>query len=125
MNRNLLPMIAFMMAAFVHNPVWADQPKAKAVEKGTAHYLVFCANCHGVDADGKGPLAALLKVVPADLTALEKTSAGESLSERVLKAVDGRHEVLGDGQRKMPLFSENLEIRTVIEITEYLKSVQK
>lgn len=94
-----------------------------AVEKGNAHYLLFCANCHGVDGDGKGPLVNLLKVVPSDLTTLQ--SSGGDLTERVLKAVDGRHAVAEAGGARMPVFSDNLEIRTVIEITEYLKTIQR
>jgi mono/diheme cytochrome c family protein len=96
----------------------------KAIERGNAHYLLFCANCHGVDADGKGPLVGLLKVVPSNLTTLKQTGNGESVTERVLKAVAGRHPV-GPGGHRMPVFSDNLEMRTVIEIGAYLDSIQK
>ena len=92
--------------------------------KGEAHYLLFCANCHGVDADGNGPYARLLKVAPTDLTTL-RTAGEQSVSERVLNAINGRHEV-GEGQEpKMPIFSENLEVKTVYQIVEFLKTVQK
>jgi mono/diheme cytochrome c family protein len=105
---------------------WAQAgPKEdKAVERGQAHYLLFCANCHGVNADGKGPLVGLLKVTPGDLTTLKRTGKGESVTERVLKAVAGRHAVESGG-RKMPIFSDNLAISTVIEIGAYLDTVQK
>jgi mono/diheme cytochrome c family protein len=104
--------------------VQADPKADKAVERGQAHYLLFCANCHGVNADGKGPLVGLLKVAPADLTTLKRTGKGESVTELVLKAVAGRHEVQAGG-RKMPIFSDNLAISTVIEIGAYLDTVQK
>ena len=102
-----------------------DAERQKAVERGTAHYLVFCANCHGVDADGRGPLLRLLKVAPTDLTLLRSAGGGQTVAERVLMAVDGRHPVGESGERKMPVFSENLEIGTVIEIAEFLETVQK
>ena len=102
----------------------AESDKAQAIEKGEAHYLFFCAHCHGVDADGKGPYAKLLKIAPSDLTGL-KQPGGESVAERVLKAIDGQHEVGEGGEQAMPIFSENLEVKTVYEITEYLKTIQK
>jgi len=104
--------------------VAADADNDRAVERGNAHYLVFCANCHGVNGDGHGPLVELLKVVPTDLTTLVQTG-GESLAERVLKALDGRHQVGEGEQHKMPVFTQNLEVRTIIEITDYLKTIQK
>lgn len=104
--------------------VLAESEQAQAVEKGEVHYLFFCANCHGADADGNGRYAKLLKIAPSDLTVL-KQAGGESVAERVLMAIDGRHEVGEGGEQKMPIFSENLEVRTVYEITEYLKTIQK
>jgi mono/diheme cytochrome c family protein len=93
------------------------------LERGQAHYLLFCANCHGADADGRGPLVGLLKVVPSNLTVLRRLG-GPSVTERVLTAVDGGHQV-ATGEHKMPVFSDNLEVRTVREIAIYLDSVQQ
>lgn len=102
----------------------AETAQMDVVKKGETHYLFFCAHCHGVNADGKGPYADLLKISPVNLTTL-KNSSDESVTERVLKAVDGRHKV-GEGQKKdMPVFSDNLEVKTIYEISEYLKSIQK
>jgi hypothetical protein len=55
---------------------------------------------------------------------LKRTSHGETVTERVLKAVAGRHAV-ASGEHKMPIFSDNLAISTVIEIGAYLDTVQK
>lgn len=96
-----------------------------AVQRGEAHYLIFCANCHGLHADGHGPLVKALKVVPTDLTGLAQQGSGEGIPERVMKAVDGRHEVPGPEGPRMPLFSDNLEVRTIIEIGEYLTTIQR
>lgn len=103
---------------------FAEMDQMDAIKKGEAHYLFFCAHCHGPEANGNGPYAKLLKISPANLTALNNPG-GESVTERVLKAVDGRHKV-GEGQTKdMPVFSDNLEVKTIYEISEYLKSIQK
>jgi mono/diheme cytochrome c family protein len=98
-------------------------PDQATLERGQAHYLLFCANCHGVNADGRGPLVELLKVTPANLRTLRQPG-GPSVTERVLAAVDGRHQVAAQG-RKMPVFSDNLEVRTVHEIAIYLDSIQQ
>jgi len=109
----------------VASQLQADSGQMDPVRRGTAHYLFFCANCHGVNGQGDGPLAALLKIAPSDLTVLRASGHGESVAERVMKAVDGRHKVGEADEHKMPVFSENLEMKTVIEITEYLKTIQK
>ncbi len=99
----------------------AGEAQDDAVRRGEAHYLFFCANCHGANADGNGPYARLLKIAPTDLTVI---GAGD-VADQVLKAVDGRHEVGAGQEPKMPIFSENLEVKTVYQITEYLKTLQK
>ncbi len=124
MKMQSLIACASLVAALSCAPAPAAENLARSVERGQAHYLLFCANCHGVNADGKGPLVELLKVTPSDLRTLSKTGAGQSVTDRVLKAVDGRHQVSA-GERKMPVFSDNLEIGTIIEIGAYLESIQK
>ena len=95
-----------------------------AIKKGEAHYQFLCANCHGDKADGTGIYAQLLKYSPTNLTNLGQ-SGNETIAERVLKAMSGRHQV-GEGQKKnMPVFSDDIEINRVYEIIQYLKSIQK
>ena len=102
----------------------ADPAADKAIlERGQAHYLLFCANCHGVNGDGQGPLVGLLKVTPSNLTVLRRLG-GPSVAEQVLTAVDGGHQVAAEGH-KMPVFSDHLEVRTVREIGVYLDSIQQ
>lgn len=124
MNTRAVVLISAIAGWSCFASVSAESNLADAVKRGEAHYLFFCANCHGADADGNGLYARLLKIAPSDLRALRQTG-DESIAERVLKAVDGRHEV-GEGQeQRMPVFSDNLEVKTVYEITEYLKTIQK
>lgn len=100
--------------------------KKKAIENGAGHYRIFCINCHGPEADGNGPLVALLKIKPADLTMLKQNKANnQSISERVFNAVNGRHKVGEGEERNMPVFNENLEINTVMEIADFIEVIQK
>jgi mono/diheme cytochrome c family protein len=117
---------AIVLAATIGTCAWgATAAEQAAIERGNAHYLLFCANCHGVDADGQGPLARVLKITPTDLRHLRAGGGDELVAERVLKAVDQRHEVPSPEGPRMPLFSDNLEVKTIIEIGEYLKTVQR
>jgi hypothetical protein len=70
-------------------------------------------------------LARVLKVTPTDLRGLRVGGGDELVAERVLKAMDQRHEVPSPDGPRMPLFSENLEVKTIIEIGECLKTVQR
>ncbi len=120
-----LLLLSAMTGLMLSSIVSAEADKADAVRRGEAHYLFFCGNCHGANADGtQGPNARLLKIAPSDLTALRQTG-NECIAERVLKAVSGRHQVADGQDTYMPSFSENLESRTVYEIAEYLKTIQK
>ena len=103
----------------------ADPAQDEAIRKGREHFKIFCVNCHGINADGKGDVAASLNIVPSDLTALAQTGGDLCVAERVLKAVAGVHEVAAGQQQNMPTFSGNLEGITIYELTQYLKSIQK
>jgi mono/diheme cytochrome c family protein len=115
--------VALAAAGLAGGAAADSQADQATLERGQAHYLLFCANCHGADADGHGPLVKLLKVIPSNLTVLRRLG-GPSVTERVITAVDGGHEVTAEG-RKMPIFSDNLEVRTVREIALYLDTVQQ
>jgi len=105
--------------------VFADPMQDDAIKKGREHFKIFCTNCHGKNADGKGPLVKSMKIIPSDLTALKQTSKEECIAERVLRAIAGLHDVPAGQEQKMPVFSGNLEGITIYEITQYLKSIQK
>ncbi len=124
MNHKTTIIAAALAAIGLAGSAGADLiPDKATLERGQAHYLLFCANCHGVDADGHGPLVGLLKVTPSNLTVLRHLGP-PSVTERVLVAVDGGHQVAA-GEHKMPVFSENLEVRTIREIAIYLDSIQQ
>ncbi|HEY9052315.1 MAG TPA: cytochrome c [Gammaproteobacteria bacterium] len=114
----------FLAGMVIAGNVVAAADQDDVIKKGRAHYEFLCANCHGDKADGTGIYAELLKYSPTNLANL-KNSGNETIAERVLKAMSGRHQV-GEGQKKnMPVFSDDIEINRVYEIIQYLKSIQK
>lgn len=76
---------------------------------GSREFLVSCAVCHGATGKGDGEMAKLLTVKPADLTVLTKKYGGEFPSLRVFEVIDGRSQVLGHGDRVMPIWGDRYE----------------
>ena len=63
-----------------------------------------CATCHGPDGRGNGPVAAVLKITPTDLTTLAKD--GSFPYSRVYRAIDGRDLPLAHGTPEMPIWGD-------------------
>jgi hypothetical protein len=91
--------------------------------------------CHGKAADGRGPMAPILKVHVPDLTAIAKRSGGSFPFARVQRAIEGTEESgLAHGTREMPLWGPIFSQVTtdqdfgkvrIFNLTKYLKSIQK
>jgi len=119
-----LPILFAALSASLSLAAVAGQTgDTQAATRGMEHYRIFCANCHGAEADGNGPTAKLLKIAPTNLTLLARMNGGRFDPEKVFKAMDARHLVGGD--QKMPVFSESLAIKTVLDIVEFLRTIQK
>jgi hypothetical protein len=115
----------------------AGPDKDERIERGALTYRVHCANCHGQAAKGDGPMGALLRVRPSDLTRLMKRSDGRFPTDAVYSAIDGRQEVRGHGPGSMPVWGLSFqtsglaadqegEVReTILDLVAYLESVQK
>ena len=124
MKIKVIVYAGLVLGLITGNPVFAADAQEKAILNGYEHYKIFCSNCHGPNAEGKGVVAQDMGIVPTDLTALKQTGGDTCIAERILKAVSGVHEV-PQGQTQMPTFSGNLESITVYELTQFLKSIQK
>jgi mono/diheme cytochrome c family protein len=116
-------LLAALTVSVSLGAVAAQPSDPQAAKRGMEHYRIFCANCHGAEADGNGPTAKLLKIAPTNLTLLARTNGGTFDAEKVFRAMDGRHLVGGD--QKMPVFSESLAIKTVLDITDFLRTIQQ
>lgn len=75
---------------------------------GAALYQTHCAVCHGAEARGDGPMAPVLLVQPADLTALVARHGGVFPLERVAARIDGRDPLVSHGS-DMPVYGRFFE----------------
>jgi cytochrome c5 len=74
--------------------------------EGYPLYQRYCAECHGVRADGHGPRATLLDPRPPDLTHLHAADGGPPRLEALVHAIDGRRVIPAHG--KMPVWGRDL-----------------
>lgn len=108
---------------------------------GADLFMQFCATCHGVAADGDGPMAPILLAPPADLTGLAEAAGGTFPVAEVVSRVDGRDPLLAHGG-EMPLWGEVfaghavvavaaadgqpvLAAEPIVRIVEYLATLQR
>ena len=78
------------------NPPWDG-----GIANGADLYKNHCAVCHGLDARGQGPLAAAMKIVPADLTRIAAEPGGEFPDAKIADVIRNGGAVLGHGSRAM------------------------
>ena len=83
-------------------------------------FLGLCADCHGADAKGSGPLAKNLTKVPPDLTRIKQRANGEFNEKEVFDLILGLSTPHFHGTREMPiwgdwLMDETLEDSTMLE----------
>ena len=116
-------------------PGWAAD-----IDNGARLYGFHCASCHGVEAQGDGPLGEMLAVPPPDLTTLMARNAGVFPVGDVIRRMDGTVEVMSHGG-PMPVFgfildgpseavvdadgSEVVAPVALVDIATFLKSVQE
>ncbi len=81
---------------------------AQDAQIGQTLFMTHCADCHGAEADGQGPLAGALLLKPADLTALSARGDGSFPLVRVLKRIDGTDPLVSHGS-PMPVYGPYFE----------------
>jgi mono/diheme cytochrome c family protein len=106
-----------------------------AADSGEALFRSYCAACHGTGGKGDGPIAASLRVAPADLTVLARRNHGKFDTDKVRRAIDGRAVVKPHGNSDMPVwgdafsrvgegYSEEKVKARIDALVEYLRSLQ-
>jgi mono/diheme cytochrome c family protein len=88
--------------------VAAGPGAAQDAPAGADLYIRYCAACHGMEARGDGEMAAILTVLPSDLTQISAGNGGIFPVSRVAAQIDGRDPLLAHGG-VMPLFGDFFE----------------
>ncbi|MEM7641864.1 MAG: cytochrome c [Pseudomonadota bacterium] len=73
------------------------------VAEGAALFGAHCAACHGLDAQGDGPMRDVLAVDVPDLTGLAARAGGTFPHFEVVSKIDGRDPVVSHGSA-MPVW---------------------
>ena len=119
--------------------ILAGSASAQDVTSGAEIYLDYCATCHGEDANGQGPMAGVLLIKPANLSALTKDNGGVFPTARVVARIDGRDPLVSHGS-PMPVYGDYFEgndtalktptgqpiltSKPIVDLVAYLQSVQ-
>jgi len=90
---------------FSFSSVNALDKKAQLV-LGKMEYMSNCASCHGKDAKGGGPVAAVLSIKPSDLTMISKQFSGKFPEDHIYKVIDGRDMINPHGDTDMPVWGD-------------------
>ena len=114
-------------------PLDEDQPLITSI-RGENLYRTYCASCHGVDGKGNGPMAAWMKVPPADLTHIAARNGGKFPLERVDRIISGEEPLpSGHGTREMPVWGsvfskvtrdQDLGRVRIDNLARYLRDIQ-
>lgn len=73
--------------------------------QGKDLFKSYCASCHGLDAKGKGPMAASLKTPPSDLRRISIRNHDVFPMMRVQKIIAGEElPTAGHGSSEMPVW---------------------
>ena len=78
--------------------------RAQDPDRGQTEFLSKCAECHGADGKGAGPMSSKLKTKPADLTMLTKKNSGVFSTEAIAEIIDGRSATRPHRSSAMPVW---------------------
>jgi mono/diheme cytochrome c family protein len=119
---------------------WVEpgEDPGQRVEEGGRLFRQYCASCHGVWGDGRGPVAVVLREQPTDLTRLGERYGTPLPKAQLMRFIDGRERVRAHGEADMPVWGKRLyedvprtsalEPRkrgTMLLMLEYLEAIQK
>nr|WP_157598915.1 cytochrome c [Tateyamaria omphalii] len=113
---------------------------AQDVSNGATLYQRHCATCHGVNADGNGPMRPALLLQPPALNDLQARNEGTFPIARVVSRIDGRDPLVSHGS-PMPVYGWYFEgedtalkaetgqpiltSKPIVDLMAYLQSIQE
>jgi mono/diheme cytochrome c family protein len=114
------------------------------INQGELEFRLYCAQCHGLEATGNGPIARALKKKPANLRMLTKDNAGIFPEQKIRDFIDGVKDIAAHGGREMPIWGLVFQARTNVRpesgappisqeevnhridlLVDYIKSIQR
>jgi mono/diheme cytochrome c family protein len=75
---------------------------------GMQLFMTHCASCHGVEAEGGGPVAAVMAIAVPNLRTLAQRNGGAFPTDAVAAYIDGRDLRAAHGSRTMPVWGNFL-----------------
>jgi mono/diheme cytochrome c family protein len=130
-NGFLRLLLLVLLCSAAESPASA---RSKQVALGRALYLQYCASCHGITAEGDGPIARSLITPPANLRRLAERFGNPLPADRVARYIDGRAEVKAHGPRDMPVWGTRFYYKSggnerraqqwIAQLVAYLQSIQ-
>ena len=111
----------------------------QAQPAGEVEYVNACASCHGVEADGNGPLAELMTVEVPGLRDLSAQNGGKFPMLDIIMFIDGRTGIRGHGY-PMPVWGSRFKADTefmgeygsemetrgrILVLAQYIESLQE
>ena len=76
---------------------------------GYPSYRSYCASCHGVFADGKGPVAPALVRQPPDLSRLTRQYGSPLPEAKIAEFIEGKTMASAHGRTDMPVWGKRLK----------------
>jgi len=105
------------------------------VPTGQQMFKQYCAACHGSDAKGQGPLAAVLKTPPPDLTTLSRRHMGKFPYDYVKSVLEFGPGPSAHGSSDMPTWgpifrfndkqNERVVQQRIKNLCDFLASIQE
>ena len=96
----------FRTAIFAITALASFAAPSGAQDLGAIEFANSCAQCHGADAKGDGPVSPHLLNPPPDLTALSRMNDGVFPLANVYSIIDGTADVAVHGGRDMPVWGD-------------------
>jgi mono/diheme cytochrome c family protein len=136
--RNLFLSMALLCVTSSIAKAGEQQAPKKTVSTTSAElsgeeiFKSYCATCHGSDGKGKGPMAAVLKVPPPDLTTLSRRNNGKFPADQIASVLKNGVDVPAHATAEMPIWGSTFaDIKThrvvtmrVTDMILYLESIQ-
>jgi len=128
-----LLLLAFFCSTSVHATSERRTPSIPTVN-GAEIFRDYCAQCHGLDGRGNGPVAPALRFKVPDLTQIAKRAGGKFPSARIRAIIEGIETVSGYGSREMPIWGtvfhriaadQDLGAVRTANVTGYVESIQQ